>query len=186
MSGLLKFLFAIGAALSLAAAAARGAVAIDNVEVTNIGTTTFTAVWTTSEISTPALEVYSDTAGTNAVGAGLAFEYYPIAEANPTVFNNSAARASRRALELLAISGRVVSVRVTALAPGTSYYIRPRTFGAGGADNGTGVLPLRQVTTAQVTSLVIDGRLLRVRFPGVSIEGTIALVRGPGATIGLS
>jgi Immunoglobulin domain len=184
MSRLLKLLLA--SATALAAATAWGAVAINDLQVTNVGTTTFTVVWTTSEVSTPGLEVYSDSAGTNSVSASLGLEYYPIAEADVSVQNDSGARSSRRALELLAINRRVISVRVLGAAPGTSYYVRPRTFGANGADNGTGPVALRQVTTAQVTGFLSDARLLRIRFPGVAVEGMVALMEGPAGTAGLS
>ncbi len=186
MSRLLKHLLACAAALSLAVAAAWGAVEINELQVTNVGTTTLTVVWTTSEVSTPALEVFSDSAGANAVTATLGLDYYPIAEGDPAVVNESGARAGRRALELLAINRRVVVVRVTGLSPGTAYYVRPRTFGPTGTDNGVSPVALKPVTTALFTSMVVDGRLLRVRFPGFAGEGMVALVQGPAGTAPLS
>lgn len=186
MARLLKQILAFTAAIGLAVAAARGAVEISDLNVTNVGTTTFTVVWTTSEVSTPGLEVYTDSAGTNAVGASLALDYYPIGEGDPGVVNSAAGRTSRRELEVLAISKRVISVQVAGLAPGTTYFVRPRTFSSSGVDNGSGLLPLRQVTTALFTSMVVDARLLRVRFSGLASPGMIALVQGPAGTAPLS
>ena len=186
MARLLKHLLVCAAAVSLAVAAGSGTVEINDLNVTNIGTTTFTVVWTTTEVSTPGLEVFSDGAGLNSVSATLGLDYYPVAEGDPGVVNDAAGRISRRDLEVLAINRRVVAVRVTGLAPGTTYFLRPRTFGAGGVDNGTGVLPLRQVTTALFSSMVVDGRLLRVRFSAVGTEGMIALVQGPAGSTPLS
>jgi hypothetical protein len=175
------------AAIGVAAAHfASGAVDISDVQVTNVGTSTLTVAWTTSEISTPGLQVFSDADGVNSVSAGLTLDFYPFAEGDPGVVNDSAARASRRELEILAINRRVVVVRVGGLAPGATYFLRPRTFGVGGADNGSGLLALRQVKTATFNSMVVDARVLRVRFPGLSGAGLVALVEAPGGLTPLS
>ncbi len=177
----LLFLRACAVSLGLAAAtASRGAVEISDVQVTNVGTSVVTVIWTTSEVSTPGLQVFSDAAGTTSVSAGLAIDFYPFAEGDPAVVNDAAARAARRELEILAINRRVVVVRVGGLAPGTTYYLRPRTFDVSGVDNGTGPFPLRQVTTATFTSMVADARLLRVRFPGLAGAGMVAMIEAPG------
>lgn len=182
-----RFLRAGLAAIGVAAAsAAWGAVDITDVQVTNVGTSTVTVAWTTSEVSTPGLQVFSDAEGVNALSAGLALDFYPFAEGDPGIVNDAAARVSRRELEVLAINRRVVVVRVGGLAPGTTYYLRPRTFGPGGADNGSGLLALRQIKTATFTSMVSDARVLRVRFPGLSGAGLIALIEAPGGLTPLS
>lgn len=186
MSRFRNSLLACLAVLSLGLAAARGAVTITNTQVTNIGTTTFTVIWETSEVSTPGLEVFSDAAGTTSVTTSLGLEYYPIAEGDPSIVNNIGARGSRRALELLAINRRVVSVRVTGLSPGTMYYVRPRSFGLDGLDNSAGVVALKSATTAQFNSMVVDGRIVRVRFPAFSAEGMLAVIQGPAGTTPLS
>jgi len=169
-----------------AVAAASGAVDISDVQATNVGTTSFTMVWTTSEVSTPGLVVFSDSGGVSSITSTLGLDYYPIASGNPAVVNDRSARDGRRVLELLSINRQVVSVRVTGLTPGTSYYVRPRTFGVGGIDNGSSVVPLKQVTTALFTSFPVDARLVRVRFPAFTPTGMIALVQGPAGTMPLS
>ena len=182
MSRLLHHLLVCAAALWLAAAGAWGAVAINDLQVTNVGTSTFTMVWTTSEVSTPGLDVFSDSGGANAITATLGLDYYPITSGDPAVINDRSARDGRRNLELLSINRQVVSVRVTGLSPGTTYYVRPRTFGTGAVDNGASVVPLKQVTTAQFTSMTVDGRLARVHFSAFASQGMIALVQGPAGT----
>lgn len=181
-----KLLLAGCAIIGMAVTAARAAVTLGNVAVTNLGSTTFTVVWTTSEESTPGLEVFSDAAGATNITSSLTLDYYPIGAGDPGVASTSATRDARRTLELLAIQKRVVSVRVAGLSAGTTYYIRPHTFDGNGADNGAAVLPLTAVTTAQTTSLISDTRLLRIHFPTFSAQGMIVLVQGPSGTTPLS
>jgi hypothetical protein len=186
MSCFRHYLLAGLAALSAAVSAAWGAVTLHDVHVTNVGTTTFTVVWTTSELSKPGLDVYADSEGTNLLTPSLGLEYYPVAEGDPGVVNDAEARSARRSLQSLAISRRVVVVRVSGLTPATSYFVRPRTFAADGSDNGAALSPLQPVTTAGFTSFVPDSRLLRVRFPAFSAEGMVAIVRGPEGTLPVS
>lgn len=185
MTSIRRCLLAGWLAIAAGLVCARGAVTIDNVRVTNVGTTTFTVVWTTSELSTPGLDVFSDSEGAHQV-TGFGIEYYPLTEGDPALASDADARAARRALESLARLRLVTVVRVSGLAPGTLYYVRPRTFGAGGVDNGAAVVPLQAITTASYSSFVPDARLLRVRFPGISAEGMVALVFGPEGTLPLS
>lgn len=186
MSCLRSSLLAGCAALAAAASTAWGAVTIQDVHATNVGTTEFSVVWTTSDVSTPGLDVFADSEGTQPLNDAIGLEFYPVAEGDPAVVNDAEARAMRRSLQNLAINRRVVVVRVSGLSPGTSYFFRPRTFADNGSDNGAGVVPLQPVTTAQFTSFVADGRLLQVRFPALAAEGMVALVEGPGDTLPLS
>lgn len=172
------------AVAALAMSQAWGAVTLSDVHVTNVGTTTFTVVWRTSEESTPGLDVFSDAAGTTALAPAL--EFYPLSIGDAALGGSSADRAARRALELLATSRDVVAVRVSGLTPATTYYVRPRTFDASGVDNGAAVEPLVAAITATSTGLVTDARLLRIRIPTFVAKGMILLVQGPAGTTPLS
>lgn len=169
-------------AAAILAAGAASAVEIGSVQVANVSTTSFTLVWTTSEVSTPGLDIFADVQGDLDITSMVGREFFPVSEGDPAVVNDAAARESRSALAAVVISRAAVVVRVTGLEPGTTYFVRPRTFGGDGADNGSGPLPLRSVTTAAFTSLVQDARLLRVGFPGIDAEGMVAILHGPAGT----
>ncbi len=186
MSCFRQSLLAGWALLTAAATTAWGAVTLQDFHVSNVGTTTFTAVWTTSEVSTPVLDVFADSEGTQPLSGDLSLEYYPIAEGDPGIVNDPAAREARRSLQELAIQRRVVVVRVGGLEPGTTYHVRPRSVDGSGADNTATPFPLQPATTAQVSELVPDGGLLRVRFPALAAEGMVALLQGPEGTLPLS
>lgn len=171
------------AAALIAVPAALATVEIKDLQVANVGTTSITLVWSTSEVSKPGLDVYTDNGGTVAVTSMVGREFFPLAEGDVGMVNDADARGARRALEAVVASRSVVFVRVTGLVPGTTYFMRPRTFGAGGADNGSGLLPLRAVTTASFTGFVRDARMLRVQFQGFASEGMIALLHGPAGTL---
>jgi hypothetical protein len=174
------------AVFAVALPAVWGAVSITDVNVTNIGATTFTVVWKTSEESTAGLDVFSDAAGAHAITASLGVEFYPIHEGDPGVVNSPTGRARRRALELLAMHRMAVAVRVSGLAPGTTYYVRPRTYDSTGTDNGDGPVPLKPATTAQFTGMVTDARIFRIQVPTFAAEGMVLVVQGPAGTTPLS
>jgi len=172
--------------LVLVAGAAHAQVSINSVRATNVGTTAFTVVWSTSAPSSPDLDVFSDAAGTNEISATLGLEFFPVQSGDVSVINNYAARAARRTLQGKTVLQQAVAVRVTGLAPDTSYWVRPRSFDSGGADNAAGPVPLVAVRTAKITSLVTDARLLSVRFTAPGLEGAIAVLSGPPGTLPLS
>lgn len=181
-----KHLLAAFALMGLACAPAAAAVEINDVTAVNVGTSTFSLLWTTSEMSVPGLDVYSDAAGTASITGTLGIEYYPLSEGDISIQNDAVVRNARRALQALLRDRRLVLAKLTGLAPGATYYVRPRSFAANGTDNGTSPVTLKAVTTLQTSGFVRDARLLRIRFPGFAAEGLMALLQGPSGTTPLA
>lgn len=186
MTRLLRSCLALAAGACLAAVAGHAQVTISSVRATNVGTTAFTVVWATSEVATPDLDIFTDAAGANEISATLGLEFFPVQAGDVSVVNDYAARTARRTLQGKTMLQQAVAVRVTGLAPDTPYWVRPRSFDSGGADNTAGPVPLLAARTAKLTSLVTDARLLSVRFTTPGIEGAVAVLSGPAGTLPLS
>lgn len=180
---LLKLLLGLVPLLGLAAPV-RAQVSIGHVAVANVTTSSATLVWKVSGDSFPGLDVFSDAAGTVSLAGQVGVEFFPVAKGEFGVGGGPDERVARRTLQASIGAKRNVMVRLSGLAPATSYYVRPRTYTtSGGPDNGTGPLPLVHVRTSAATSFVRDARILELDLSDASeIAGLIVLLQGPAGT----
>jgi len=161
-------------------------VQLTQLTVCNVTTNTFVAVWRTSAVSTPGLDLYSDAAGTTSLAGTARIEFSPLGLGDVEAASTFDARQTRRALQDLMAGQLLVVARVSGLPTNATVYFRPRTYSAAGVDNGTGLLSLTPVNLAAQTSFVADAQILAVNFSGAHATGMVALLSGPVDTVPLA
>lgn len=140
-------------------------VTISRARVGNVAAGQFSVLWRVNGETVPGLDIYADAAASVPLNGELGVEFYPV-EANEVHVRQTAAdRAERRALQAAMKARNLVLARVTGARPGTTYYLRPRSFDASGAPNEAVPAPLLTVTAAEETAFVMESRQLRVAFP---------------------
>jgi hypothetical protein len=141
-------------------------VSISGATVGNVAVGQFDVFWGVDGASEPGLDIFSDAGGLTSLNGQLGVEFSPL-EMNPASVGQTAdQRQARRDLQGLMSSKGIVFCRVTGATPGTTYYVRPRSYGPAGIPNESAQAPLLPVTMAQTSSLVMESRQLRVGFGG--------------------
>lgn len=156
--------------------AAQSAVTLSQAQAGNVDVGQFSILWHAEGQGNPGLDVYSDAVGTESLAGQVGVEFYPIEMNDLTVPQTAGDRVTRRALQDLVKAKGLVLARVTGAEPGTTYYVRPRSFDPGtGAGNETELAPLIAVTTAESTAFVVESRQLLVRLGGCfsNSQGTV-------------
>lgn len=175
------------AAFVLPVASLRSQVSISHVEVTNVTTSSAMLVWKVSSVSVPGIDVFADALGTVSLNGQFEVEFFPVFRGDPLFENSFDARNARIALQEDIREREVVLVRLTGLAPNSTYYVRPRTYAVGGADNGASVVPLVPIQTAASTAFVRNARLLELDFSDAGdAAGLVVVLEGPAGTGALS
>lgn len=177
------------AALAFCSAAAvtlSAQVELTQTTVCNVTTNRFDVVWRTSAVSTPGIDLFSDAAGTVSLAGQARVEFSPLGLGDVEAASTYEGRVARRALQTLMSGQRLVLARVSGLPTNATVYFRPRTYGSGGADNGTGLLPLTAVNLAAQTGFVADAEIFAVNFSGAHATGMVAVLSGPTDTVPLA
>ncbi|MDG2124705.1 MAG: TIGR02597 family protein, partial [Verrucomicrobiales bacterium] len=163
--------------VSLMVCAGAGAqVTISDVGVANVGTSGFSVCWRVDTETVPGLDVFSDAAGTVSLNGEVGVEFYPVKQNDTPLGNTVAERVERRELVALMKAEQLVLCDVTGVEPGVTYYVRPRSYDAGGVDNAVALAGLVSVNTAGETGFVWESRQLVVNFAtaGIDAKGMVA------------
>ncbi len=124
--------------LVLPVAAYGGVPEVSHVMVTDVTTTSFSVIWAANEASTAGLEVYADENGSSLVDALIT--PHPIESGDDTI-------------KTAAENNGVMKVRVTGLAPDTTYYFKTSTTSKSSTDTtyNPSAAPFTPVTTESET-----------------------------------
>ncbi|MFW6354464.1 MAG: hypothetical protein ACOC3I_08780, partial [Verrucomicrobiota bacterium] len=168
----------------LLATTAFAQVTVSQMEVGNVSTTRFDAIWQVSDPSaTPSLAIYRDAAGTDPVHGDLEVEFFPVRVGDPTVPGSGSAADRVAGQNAIAAQG-LVWVRIGNATPGTRYYLTPGSSDGTGASNldlGPSLVP---VTTASTVGFVSELRQVLVEFPDLApgaVEGTLVRLAAEGS-----
>lgn len=147
-------------------AAVAGPVTISQTQVGNVGTGEFSILWQVNDATVPGLDIFANSNGTGSLNGQLGVEFFPLEMNDVTVAQTAAQRTARRSLQAATQAAGIVMAKVTGAQPGTTYYLRPRSFDGAGSPNEAAAAALVPVTTAQRTGFVIESRQVRVSFDG--------------------
>jgi hypothetical protein len=146
---------------------AEAAVAISQAQVGNVDAGQFYVFWQVDGETIPALDIYSDSAGTTLINGQLGVEFFPLDANDISVTPSVAQREARRTLQELTRSKNTLLAKVTGARAGTTYHVRPRSFAMDGVTaNETTLAALLEVKTPDSTAFVIESRQLRVSVGG--------------------
>ncbi len=154
--------------------AAAGPVTISRVTAGNVDAGRFNLYWQVNDTTVPRLDIFSDPAGTVPLNGQLGVEFYPLETDEPTVAQTFAQRAARRELQSGMKAKGIVYAAITGAQPGSTYYLRPRSFDSNGVANEAAPAALIPVTTPGETAFVIESRQLRVS--GDCVAGSRGMV----------
>ena len=155
------------------AGAARAALTLDAVLVSDVTPFGFSVVARASGPVTPTLRVYGDAAGTQELTSDLEITAYPLQGSDPAAADAVSAREAGRALQAAARALGLAKVRVHGCVPATSYWFQLQATNGGE----TAVFPvsgLSTVVTAGENAFVADSRSLLVSIPAPVSGGTAA------------
>ena len=126
--------------------------------VGNVNASSACIAWTFSETAKPGLEVFTDAATTQNVTTQVRIETQSLENSRREVSSTYASRRNNRdLLDLMALK-RVAFVRLTGLAPGTQYFLRPLALSTADVVLASGTLT--PVTTANTAAFVPESRQL--------------------------
>lgn len=146
---------------------ADAAVAISQAQVGNVDAGQFYVFWQVNGETVPALDIYSDSAGTTLINGQLGVEFFPLEAKDVSVPQTAADREARRTLQAQTSSKNSVLAKVTGARAGTTYHVRPRSFALDGTTaNEASLASLLEVKTPDSTAFVIESRQLRVSVGG--------------------
>ena len=162
------------AALTFVGSAAAGPVTISRATAGNVDAGRFNIFWQVNDQTVPRLDIFSDPAGTVSLNGQLGVEFYPLEMNEFTAAQTFAARAARRGLQDDMKASGIVYAAVTGAQPGSTCYVRPRSFASTGVPNEAAPAALIPVTTPGETAFVIESRQLRVS--GECVAGSRGMV----------
>jgi hypothetical protein len=166
----------IGLTMVLGAFSASASV-ITNISIVNITPASFSVVWASSPGVTPAISVYSDSGGTVSLAGQVGVKWYPLHTGDPTLTNSYYRRQNQSLIQHATINQGIVQVRVSGLAPNTTYYYRLQVTDTNGQNTiwpVSGALP--SVTTAVENDFVVESRQLILTVPGTDPAGSIVIL----------
>ena len=159
-------------------------VVLSDVEITDVTTTSFVVIAVASEPVTPSVDVFADAGEATDLSDVVFAEPFPLVAGDPDLVDPLDVAADLAALRAQVRDRALVAIRVSGLAPATSYWFRLTATADGGS---VGVAPdtgLLDVRTMTATSFVADAEqlIVTVGAPG-STAGTGQLVTAsaPGA-----
>jgi hypothetical protein len=168
----------VATALLLGAWPARAQVVITNVAIVNLTPSSFSLV---ASVSAPlpsktniAVSIFSDIRGVTSMAGQVGLELYPLNTGDPAASNSYQGLLSRTALRQESMALGLIYARVSACAPGVTYYYRISVTDSNGQTATwppSGLLP--SATTAQQTSFVVQSRQMLVTLDDAASPGTI-------------
>ncbi len=163
------------------------AATITNVSVVNVTPTGFSILWRTAANSTPSVEVFTSSAGTNSLAGQLAIEAFPLHTGNPDAATPYDRRLSLALVRQKTAGAGLMLVKVLGCRPGTSYFYRLSSTPPAGAIATypeSGLLP--SVTTERENSFVMDDQQLIIDVPGVDTMGRVVTLTHSNANFAIA
>ncbi|GEM_PF-3019829 len=159
------------------------AASIMDAEAGNLTPFSFEILWKFSESASPGVSVFSDAEGTLPLTGEVEVEFQPLHSGNREVSDNYAGRQQAEALRTAVTERQLVLVKLSGLAPDTTYWVRPAAVDSEGNDVTTGgPAPLIEVSTALANSFVEESRQLLFDFSASDsslTEGAVLRVAVP-------
>lgn len=151
-----------------------GPVTISRATAGNVDAGRFNLYWQVNDTTVPRLDIFSDAGGTVSLNGQFGVEFYPLEMDESTVSQTFAQRAARRELQSRMKAKGIVYAAVTGMQPGSTCYVRPRSFDSNGVANEIAPAALIPVTAPGETAFVIESRQLRVS--GDCVAGSRGMV----------
>ena len=158
--------------------AGRSGAAITNVAVVNITPSCFSVVWAGPASGTPAISVFTDSAGATNLAGEVGIEFFPSHTGDPGSANPYQRRLDQAQLRQKSLSRGLFHVRISGCRPETTYYYRLQTTSLGGQEGVVwpAVGPLPTVKTASENAFVVQSHQLIFNLPGLDPTGSIVIL----------
>lgn len=156
MKNLVFRLLAAAGLLMLPAAAVP---AVQHITVGNVTSSGACVAWDFTESARPGLEVYSDAAATQNITTTVRVEVQSLENSRREVSSTAASREANRDLQDAMAAKQVAFIRISGLAPDTTYFVKPVALAAT-TDTVIASGTLTPLTTARTAAFVPESRQL--------------------------
>jgi hypothetical protein len=170
--------------LALAATLPCRAAGITNVTVANVTPSSFTVVANIDGLLS--IDVFANSSGTSNLAGIVGVEFDPVHTGNAGLIAEHERRAHRGLLRSRARPLGLGHIRVSRLAPDTTYYFRLTTRLGNNATNVYPSAGFASVKTALETSFVRDAQQLVIDVPGLDNDGRIVTLTHSNAAFALA
>jgi hypothetical protein len=129
--------------------AVQSASTMESVYTTDVTPSSFSVIWQTSELSEPAISIFSDPAGANDITKTFAIVSFPVHSGNPDAIGEYAAELDKDVIRDAAKALGLMKITVHGCTPDTSYYFKVHSQANGETATWPEGDPAEVVTTSE-------------------------------------